>query len=47
MVEEPGGDRVLSEKRVWHHYDGGAHDHYNLPITSGTKVSVIAFQERA
>ena len=42
MVEEEE-DRVLSEKEVWHSFDGKNCFHYNLPITSGTKYSIVAY----
>ncbi len=50
MVEEPegdrvlsgGGDRVLSEREVWHAFDGKTRWHYNLPH-SGIKYAVVAY----
>ena len=42
MVEE-GEDRVLSEREVWHSFDGKNCFHYNLPITNGTKYSIVAY----
>ena len=42
MVEEEK-ERVLSEKDVWHSFDGKNCFHYNHPITSGTKYSVVAY----
>ena len=44
VVEEPGGDRVLSERRVWHRFKGRDHYHYNLPHT-GTKFSIVAYSQ--
>ena len=42
MVEEET-DRVLSEKDIWHNFDGKNCYHYNKPITNGTKYSVVAY----
>ena len=44
VVEEPSGDRVLSERRVWHRFKGRDHFHYNLPHT-GTKYSIVAYSQ--
>ena len=44
VVEEPEGDRVLSERRVWHCFSGREHFHYNLPHT-GTKYSIVAYSQ--
>ena len=44
VVEEPEGDRVISEKNVWHKFCGRDHVHYNLPHT-GTKFSVVAYSK--
>ena len=44
IVEEPSGDRVLSERRVWHRFKGRDHFHYNLPHT-GTKYSIVAYSQ--
>ena len=44
VVEEPEGDRVLSERRVWHRFKGRDHFHYNLPHT-GTKYSIVAYSQ--
>ena len=44
VVEEPEGDRVLSERRVWHRFSGREHFHYNLPHT-GTKYSIVAYSQ--
>ena len=44
VVEEPSGDRVLSERRVWHRFSGREHFHYNLPHT-GTKYSIVAYSQ--
>ena len=44
VVEEPEGDRVLSERRVWHRFKGREHFHYNLPHT-GTKYSIVAYSQ--
>ena len=44
VVEEPEGDRVLSEKNVWHKFCGRDHFHYNLPHT-GTKYSIVAYTQ--
>ena len=44
VTEEPGGDRVLSEKNVWHRFCGRDHVHYNLPQT-GTKYSIVAYSQ--
>ncbi len=46
VVEEPGGDRVLSEKSVWHRFSGRDHFHYNLPHT-GDKLSIVAYSQNA
>ena len=42
MVEEEE-DRILTEKEVWHSFDGKNFFHYNLPITNGTKYSIVAY----
>ena len=42
MVEEEE-DRVLSEREVWHSFDGKNCYHYNKPITNGTKYSIVAY----
>ena len=44
VVEEPSGDRVLSERRVWHRFSGREHFHYNRPDT-GTKYSLVAYSQ--
>ena len=44
VVEEESGDRVLSERRVWHRFKGRDHFHYNLPHT-GTKYSIVAYSQ--
>ncbi len=44
VVEEPNGDRVLSEKNAWHKFCGREHCHYNLPHT-GTKFSIVAYSQ--
>ena len=44
IVEEPTGDRVLSEKNDWHKLCGRDHFHYNLPHT-GTKLSIVAYSQ--
>ena len=44
VVEEPSGDRVLSERRVWHRFKGRDHFHYNLPH-SGNKYSIVAYSQ--
>ena len=44
VVEEPSGDRVLSERSVWHRFSGREHFHYNLPHT-GTKYSIVAYSQ--
>ena len=44
VVEEPSGDRVLAERRVWHRFSGRDHYHYNLPHT-GTKYSIVAYSQ--
>ena len=41
IVQEPDGDRVLSERNVWHRFCGRDHVHYNLPH-NGTKFSIVA-----
>ena len=46
VIEEPSGDRVLSEKNVWHKFCGRDHCHYNLPH-SGTKFSIVAYSKNA
>ena len=46
VVEEPEGDRVLSEKNVWHKFCGRDHCHYNLPHT-GTTFSIVAYSKHA
>ena len=46
VVEEPQGDRVLSEKNVWHKFCGRDHYHYNLPHT-GVKLSIVAYSQNA
>ena len=45
MIEEPEGDRELSEKHVWHIFPGREHVHYNLPH-AGTKFSIVAYSQR-
>ena len=42
IVREPQGDRVISEKNVWHRFSGNDL-HWNLPQT-GEKLSIIAYQ---
>ena len=44
VVEEPEGDRILSEKNVWHKFCGRDHFHYNLAHT-GTKYSIVAYTQ--
>ena len=44
VEEEPSGDRVLSERNVWHRFQGRDHFHYNLPHT-GTKYSIVAYSQ--
>ena len=44
VVEEPEGDRILSEKNVWHKFCGRDHFHYNLPHR-GTKYSIVAYTQ--
>ena len=44
VVEEPEGDRILSEKNVWHKFCGRDHFHYNMPHT-GTKYSIVAYTQ--
>ena len=44
IVEEPGGDRILSEKNAWHKFCGRDHDHYNLPH-EGDKFSIVAHSQ--
>ena len=44
VVEEPSGDRVLSERGVWHRFKGRDHYHYNLPH-AGTKYSIVAYSQ--
>ena len=44
VVEEPGGDRILSEKNVWHKFCGRDFFHYNMPHT-GTKYSTVAYTQ--
>ena len=44
VVEEPTGDRVLSEKNVWHQFCGREHYHYNLPHV-GDKLSIVAYSQ--
>ena len=44
VVEEPDGDKVLSERNVWHKFCGRDHFHYNLPHT-GTKFSIVAYSQ--
>ena len=44
IVEEPKGDRILSERNVWHKFCGRDHFHYNLPHT-GTKYSIVAYSQ--
>ena len=46
VIEEPDGDRVLSEKNVWHKFCGRDHYHRNLPHT-GTKYSIVAYSQNA
>ena len=46
VLEEPGGDRVLSERNVWHKFCGRDHVHYNLPHV-GTKFSVVVYSQNA
>ena len=46
VIEEPTGDRVLSEKNVWHKFCGRDHYHYNLPHT-GVKLSIVAYSQNA
>ena len=36
-------DRVLSEKDIWHSFDGKNCYHYIKPITNGTKYSIVAY----
>ena len=43
LVVEEEDDRILSEKEVWHSSDGKNWFHYNLPITNGTKYSIVAY----
>ena len=43
LVVEAEEDRILSEKEVWHSFDGKNCFHYNLPITNGTKYSIVAY----
>ena len=43
LVVEEEEDRILSEKEVWHSFDGKNCFHYNLPITNGTKYSIVAY----
>ena len=43
LVIEEAEDRILSEKEVWHSFDGKNCFHYNLPITNGTKYSIVAY----
>ena len=43
LVVEEETDRILSEKEVWHSFDGKNCYHYNKPITNGTKYSVVAY----
>jgi hypothetical protein len=45
VVEEPEGDRVLSERNVWHKFEGGEHYHYNRPHT-GLKFSIVAYSQK-
>ena len=45
IVEEPTGDRVLSEKHVWHKFSGRDHYHYNLPHV-GNKFSIVAYSQK-
>ena len=44
VVEEPEGDRVLSERNVCHRFKGKEHYHYNLPHT-GTKFRIVAYSQ--
>ena len=37
LVVEEEEDRIMSEKEVWHSFDGKNCFHYNLHITNGTK----------
>ena len=46
VIEEPDGDRVLSERNVWHKFSGREHVHYNLPH-QGTKYSIVAYSQNA
>ena len=46
VIEEPGGDRVLSDRNVWHRFSGREHVHYNLPH-QGTKYSIVAYSQNA
>ncbi len=46
VVEEPGGDRILSEKDVWHELCGRDHFHCNLPHT-GDQLSIVAYSQNA
>ena len=43
LVVEEEEDRVLPKREVWHSFDGKNCFHYNLPITNGTKYSIVAY----
>ena len=43
LIVEEETDRILSEKDIWHSFDGKNCYHYNKPIINGTKYSVVAY----
>ena len=38
--------RIFNEKRKWFSFDGAKISHWNEPITSGRKYSIVAYPQR-
>ena len=46
LIEEPEGLRRIEEKDVWYVFRGDRDLHWNEPITSGTKYSLVCFARK-
>ena len=46
LIEEPDGLRRIDEKDVWYVFRGDRDLHWNEPITSGTKYSLVCFARK-